>query len=125
MSRTDLPPLSLPDRQLHAVGVQRQVQRRHGQVLRPVADAHVTVVTISEQRPRGLSDGGPRPGVAIDQRLDGHQVVEQILGGFRGGEQDGQAAAMKDDCGHIRQERETRVGTPKKGTATQRGKLTL
>lgn len=76
---THLPPLSLPDRQLHSIAVQSQVQRCYGNVLWCVADAHGSMVTVSQQCPGSLGNGGSRPRVAVHQRLHRHQVVEQIL----------------------------------------------
>lgn len=69
-AHTHLPPLLLADWQLHAVAVESQVQDGDGDVLRRVADAHGSVVTVSEQRPGSLSDGGPGPGVPVHQGLD-------------------------------------------------------
>lgn len=74
-----LPPLFLPDGQLHAVAVKRQVKCCYGDVLGSVADAHGSVVTISQQRPGSLCNWSSRPSVAVQERLHREHIVKQIL----------------------------------------------
>lgn len=76
---THLPPRPLADGELHAVAVQGQVQRCYGDVLRRMTDAHVSVVTVSQQSPGRLGYRGSRPSVSVHQSLHREQVVEQIL----------------------------------------------